>query len=338
MRLILNKLREKRGSGSVYFGIVLIIVAFIAMLVCINLFQLYGVHARAQLVSDTIADGAAIAGRTNLTFNESIAKEAAEEIFEANKQYIPDNSSISYTIDISEELNSQGASTGYYIIKTSCTLSVDTYGHNFFLSSLGGEPTHKTKYRATENSTVRCKLAVASDTFLDESYYYDREAYLGFATSTSGNRFGGYVSWLIKYYLSPEYNSIYLSNNTSFNSFCLLLDYYKCMGYDIEHFDFNSVKEFHWRLSNYNNSGAHYYTSASQIQMAADQGKPTVIVCRNARSSEIYEFYIVVPQNTTLLPNQIVVAHANGFNQNYQIIDWNEFCDQHTEIFAFSED
>lgn len=334
MGAIIRKLKEKRASGSVYLGLVLMIVAFVAVLVCVNLFQLYGVHTKAQLISDTIADGAAVAGRVNLTFDESIAKEMAKQIFDAN---ISENTDGSYTIDISEELDSWGRSTGYYLIKTSCTISANSYGHSFFLSSLGNDSEHKSSYTATANSTVRCKLAVTSDTYLKKSYYYEKDAYLGFATTTSGNRFGGYVSWLIKYYLSPEYNPIYLSNDSAFNSMCFLIDYYKCMDFETEYFAFDSIKELHQRIKAYGIGDATLHSSATQIQMAADEGRPTVIVCRNKQNPEIYEFYVVVPQNAALLPNQIVVAHANGYNQNYQIIDWNDFCSNHTEIYAYSD-
>lgn len=336
MGAITKKLKEKRASGSVYLGLVLMLVAFVAVLVCVNLFQLYGIHTRAQLISDTIADGAAIAGCVNLTFDESIAKETAEQIFQAN---ISENTNGSYTIEVNEELDSWGQSTGYYIVKTTCTISAQSYGHSFFLSSLGNDSSHKSSYTATASSTVRCKLAVTSNSYLKKSYYYEKDAYLDFATTTSKNRTGAYVSWLIKFYLSPEYNPIYLSNDSAFNSMCFLIDYYKCMGFETEYFAFDSIKELHQRTKTFGiGNDATIHNTATSLQMAADEGKPTVILCRDKQNPEIYEFYVVVPQNNTLLPNQIVVAHANGYNQNYQIIDWNDFCSNHIEIYAYSQE
>lgn len=333
MNVIRKKLCEKDANGTLYLGIVIMIVAFVVVLVCVNLFQMYTTHARAQLICDTIADGAAVAGQTTNGYFVDRAISAAEEIFQKNKI---DGTLQNYSINITNDYDDNGQYTGYKLITVTYSLSTRAYGTSF-LNNYSSN-TLSSHYTANAKAVVKAKATIQQNTWITSSYALNPNAPLPFPTTTPGARAGGYATWLIDYHLCPQQNTIYTLGGDH-EAYCLLFDYLKCMAVPVEGWrNAASLRIMHNNYTSgiFDTSIWTEMNNPETIQMAADTGKPTIILCKENLTGD-YQCYIVVPQKNAIAPGHITVAYANWFKcSNYDVLDWNDFCSKHSNIIAIT--
>lgn len=331
---------NKHGSGSIYLGFMIMIIAFVAILVCINLFQLYTLNTQVQIISDAIADGSASAGLNMFSFDETRMRTAAERIFQENNKLL-DNAFLSYTIQTTNEKDKDGNITNNKLI------TVEVYGRTeAFNSGLISSFTRNnadSSYSAKARSVVRAEVKIIQNTWITETLLSKGEYYeLPFATTEYGKRNPNYTNWLIDYYLCPGYNPIYKKSehSTITKANHLLYDYCKGMGIPgLVYGDFKndlSIILSDLKTNQYSGFGTWTkFTSASTLQSNADAGRPTVIICETKLGQP--EAYIVVPQKNALTTNQFAVAYANNTCSNYEIKDWEEFHASHQFVFAIGD-
>ena len=92
---------NKRGSGSVILGTVILMVCFFMCLFLMDSFSLFNSAARAQTVVDSAADGAAIGGEELYGINEEKANEIVQTILSEN--YPEGNTSYNLTVSEDDE-------------------------------------------------------------------------------------------------------------------------------------------------------------------------------------------------------------------------------------------
>lgn len=332
---IRNLVANKRASGSIYLGFMIMIIAFVAILVCINLFQLYTLNTQVQVISDAIADGSASAGLTMFAFDETEMRLAADKIFQYNDTL--NGVALNYTIRVVDEKDDEGHTTNNKLI------TVEVFGRtqafNSGLISAFTKNQHDDTYLAKGKSTVRAEVKVIENTWITETLLNKGELYeLPFATTDVNSRNPNYTNWVIDYFLCPQYNPIYQkAENTSItkaNHF--LYDYSKCMGIaGLVNGDFYDLSGI---LSDLKTNQFHgygtwtHYSSAADLQANADAGRPTVIICETRYGQP--EVYVVVPQKNAISSTQVAVAYANNTNSNYEVIEWNYFLSTHQHVFA----
>lgn len=332
---IKNIIANKRGSGSIYLGFMIMIIAFVAILVCVNLFQLYTLNTQVQVISDAIADGSASAGLTMFAFDETEMRLAAEKIFDYNNTL--NGITLTYTIQAVEEKDSEGHTTNNKLITVEVLGRTEAF--NSGLISAFTKNKHDDTYLAKGKSTVRAEVKVIQNTWITETLLKKGELYeLPFATTDATNRNPNYTNWVIDYFLCPEYNPIYQkADNTSVtkaNHF--LYDYSMCMGIaglvKSDFYDLSLILEDLKTNQFFGYGTWTHYSSAAELQSNADTGRPTVIICETRHGQP--EVYVVVPQKNSISSNQVAVAYANNTNSNYKIIEWNEFLSTHQYVFA----
>lgn len=346
MTSTLRLLKGKKAGAYIYLGAVFMIVGFIATLACMHFFEMYVSRTRAQLVCDTIADGAAVAGQSHIGFSISSAEAMAEELFERNVT----DSNASYDIEIVDETDSYGNPTGDKLVKVFLTSTRYPILNGGLL---------KRAYTVNANATVKVKVTYDQDYVLELSYwgnrYYDS---VPFATTTPGNRNPAYVSWLINFYLNPEFSILYQqggtleANNYDNNSF-FLFDYLRLMAVDLGpdgrtyHVD-DPVSGSNWSsitpgLPNFGafpgesstttlrheieTNGALPYpgwtreNDIAAIQQKANEGKPAILFAMSGLRRRLHA-YVVVPQNGSLPDGCVAVAYADNIGQrsNYMIL------------------
>lgn len=332
---IRNLVANKRASGSIYLGFMIMIIAFVAILVCINLFQLYTLNTQVQVISDAIADGSASAGLTMFAFDETEMRLAADKIFQYNDTL--NGVALNYTIQVVDEKDDEGHTTNNKLI------TVEVFGRtqafNSGLISAFTKNQHDDTYLAKGKSIVRAEVKVIENTWITETLLNKGELYeLPFATTDVNSRNPNYTNWVIDYFLCPQYNPIYQkAENTSItkaNHF--LYDYSKCMGIaGLVNGDFYDLSGI---LSDLKTNQFHgygtwtHYSSAADLQANADAGRPTVIICETRYGQP--EVYVVVPQKNAISSTQVAVAYANNTNSNYEVIEWNYFLSTHQHVFA----
>lgn len=333
MSTIRKKLCEKDANGTIYLGIVIMIVAFVIVLVCVNLFQLYTTHTRAQLICDAIADGAAVAGQTSNGYFVDRAESAAEAIFQKNKI---DGTLQNYSISITNEYDDRGQYTGYKFVTVTYSLSTRAYAtsflNNYSSNALSGH------YTANAKAVVKAKATIQQNTWITSSYALNPNAPLSFPTTVPGTRAGGYATWLIDYHLCPQINPIYTLGRDD-DVYCLLFDYLKCMAVPVE--DWRNAASIQIMHNNYTSGifDTSLWTetnSPEALQMAADNGKPAIILCKENITGD-YQCYIVVPQKNAIALGHIAVAYTNWFKcSNYDVLNWSDFCAEHSNIIAIT--
>lgn len=332
--MIHKVLCNKKANATVYYCVVLMLMAFLVLTVCINIFRMYSMDVRIQLISDAISDGAAVYGQTPIGFDENRTIRAAEELFQINKL---DGINLSYDITVDDEIIN-GSNTGDKIVTVTVTGQADHIFTDFinFLSD-PNNPAPGT-FQIKAKSVVKVDVMVEAGAALSQSYYEAgrHDLPLGdFITTTPGNRNASYITWLMEYYLSPEYNPIYqpdgVTNATKGGH--LLLDYIKHMGLSAEPYSPESLVSGSGTAA-YSSYSFDQNATAAQIQEVADAGEIMFITCRDSASSDP-EVYIVVPAKSILETNEISVAYANKTTDNYKVIDWDEFKATHTSIHLY---
>ena len=329
-----DKIKEKTASGSLYIGVTVMIVAYIAVLVCVNLYQLYSLNIKAQLICDTIADGAAVAGQITSGFDENLAKQKALDLYEANKT---DGMEHSYSIAIERQESGQYA--GCMKIEVSYRISSNAFGINF-LNSFSNENANS-HYIATAKATAIAKTHTFSGSWLRESFLYNNEQPfpVGIEPTNPGNRNKFWTSIFIGNYLSPKDNPIYSQGN----DLCV-----RRLVYD--YLMFHSVSDDVWKnneslsdiytaynsnLSDSNSQWSRVNSDPEEILSHVNEGKPTLILCKYG---EKYQCYIVSPEKN-LEVGQIAVAYTNESSRaNFEKIDWQDFCDTHSDIIIITTD
>lgn len=332
---ITSLLSDKKASGSIYLGFMIMIVAFVAILVCVNLFQLYTLNTQVQIISDAIADGAASAGLTMFSFDETKMREAANEIFKYNDSI--SGLDLNYSISVENEVDRNGHSTNNKLI------TVEVFGRKqAFNSGLIEAFTNAdadNEYAAMGRAVVRAEVKTVENSWIDDTILKKPESYeLPFAPTEIGKRNANYVNWLVDYYLCPAYNPVYQKPETSVitRADWLLYDYLVCMGIPGMRADFGNFSHVLEDLIT-NQPSATFsnwvrFANVKDIQKNADAGKPTIIICETLHGQ--WETYIVVPQKNTLQDGEIAVAYANEKRSNYNVLNWNEFCKVHQNIFS----
>lgn len=326
---IRSVLCNKKAGASVYLGVVLMLLAFVVVTICINVFQMYSMDLQAQLISDCIADGAAIAGQTPLGFDESRALSAAQEIFDYNN-CIQNNTYI-FNITITDE-TANGIATGDKLISVTVSGQSNYVFADILKSFTDDAETINEDFAVRATSVVKAEAENAITSILMQSYFIGGRyeiPVVDIPTTSPGNRLSSYPTWLINYYLCPEYNSIYQPVGES-KAGHFLLDYLKHMGVYSRPYTAEQILT---------GDGANFFatysisetTHPTQIQAKANAGEIVFIVCRDAATSEA-EIYIVVPSHDQLSQSQITVAYANRETDNYKIIEWADFQNTHTNI------
>lgn len=335
-------LKNKNAGAYIYLGAVFMIVGFIATLACMHFFEMYVSRTRAQLICDAIADGAAVAGQSHIGFSESRAESMANKLFAKNSA----SADADFTMEIVDETDSHGNPTGDKLIKVYYTSTRDPILNGGLL---------RRAYTVHANATVKVKITYEQQYVLSESYwgnaYYNS---VPFATTTPGNRNPAYVSWLINFYLNPEYSEMYMQSwtnalNRDVNSF-FLFDYFRLMAIDLGpggvtcHIDdYTSLgnsgmpglpggsglpglgggtgtsggQTLRKEIENNGNlpfPGWTPVSGAQNIQSIANTGKP-VVIFTVGNSQRTMRAYVVVPQNGNLPDGCIAVAYFDEQGQ-----------------------
>lgn len=329
-----STLGNKQAGATVYLGVVLMLMAFLVITICINVFQMYSIDVRAQLISDAVADGSAVAGQTPLGFDDVRMRTAASKIFDLNNTL--SDATLSYDIEVTDEIV-DGSYTGYKLV----TVTVSGYSNYFYTDIVdffdGSDDTMSEAFSVNAKSVVKAKAETTITNTLSQSFYENGRHLLpdvGIITTTPGNRLASYTTWLIDFYLCPEYNPIYqsTSSGTSKNGH-LLLDYLKHMGLYSEPYSAESILTGPGRtaFSSYAVSGD---ITATEMQSKANSGEVVFIACRDVGTGAA-EIYIVIPSKSALEDNCIAVAFANTAADNYKIINYEDFKTTHTEISVY---
>lgn len=83
----LKKINWKEGFGTAILGSVMILVAFVMTLMVFQQLIVYDTAAKAQIVSDTISDGAAVAAALPMDVDETKADNMIAQLLEENEKY-----------------------------------------------------------------------------------------------------------------------------------------------------------------------------------------------------------------------------------------------------------
>ena len=326
-------LSSKRASGSIYLGFMIMIIAFVAILVCVNLFQLYTLNTQVQIISDAIADGSASAGLTMLSFDETKMRKAADDIFDYNN--LP-GLFMTYSISVENEIDEEGTPTNNKLI------TVEVFGRkqafNRGLISVFTNVVADNEYAAKGRSVVRAEVKTLENSWIEETLLKKPENYqLPFVPTEPKNRNANYVNWLIDYYLCPEYNPVYQKPDSAIftRADWLLYDYITCMGITGMSPEFRNFSYILEDLKTNQPTGFGSWTrfnNAGDMQANAEQGKPTIIICETPLG--LQEVYIIVPQKNRLQPGEFAAAYANNTNSNYEVMQWDDFCATHQHVFA----
>lgn len=331
LKSIRSIITNKQAGASVYLCVILMLMAFLVITICINVFQMYSVDVRAQLISDVIADGSAVAGQTPLGFDEARMLAAAETIFNSNNSI--DDITLDYNISVADELIN-GSPTGYKLI----TVTVSGRSNHYFTALIdffksSNEETPQS-FDVHAKSVVRAKVENSAASVLQQSYYEGGRHSLpavDITTTAPGNRIASYSTWLIEYYLCPEFNPIYQPGlSATPKSGHLLLDYLKHMGLYSEPHSAESILTGAGQAA-FASYAFNSNASASNIQAKANAGEVMFFVCRNAQTGAA-EIYIVVPAKFDIGDGAIAVAYANQDTDNYKIIDLDTFKTTHSDL------
>lgn len=295
---------------------------------CINLFQLYGKHAKTQLICDAIADGAAVAGLTPAGFDETRMKEAARKIAEYNGL-----TNMDYTIDVDDEKDKHGNYTGNKLITVDIRIRGDYYGSQYL-----GLTNH---FSIKAHSVVRAEVDVTNYSLLQTSYYDISATTPPFVTTTQGTRNPFFNKWLIGYYLCPQHNPIYVSQNEVSHAHKLLYDYLLCT----DTLPLLECDALMWPFYFTSPSPAGNWTQltdAAEIQAAADAGETVILtvipddtktaidglapfdsLSEEEASTLFYsaKLYLVIPSSSVMQEGCVHVAHANANPTNSMYID-----------------
>lgn len=313
-------LRSRKASAAVYLGIAIMLVALVAIIVCINYYSLYSTHLKAQLICDTIADGAAIAGQTVSGYDEDKVREVAEKLFENNKM---DGVQQTYTLEIKDVPNANEK-----LIVVEMKTEASFYGAKFLdIGEL---------FNANTRSVVQVKYSVIADTWIQESFYNRPNDKLTFAASIEGNRNASYINWLVEYYLNPEKNPLYLFQNSAPRSHYLIYDYIKCMG--LKPGDPKTLSEWKNYFASQDAKDAGWIVGAdpTALQAEAELGKPVLIIQTMKDGTE--NFFIVVPQRQVLPEGYIAVAYANHGTTNYKAMCWSDLLLDESSVIAVTHE
>lgn len=337
MLAVKSTIGNKRAGVSIYLGVILMLIAFLVIAICINIFQMYSIDVRVQLICDVVADGSAIAGQTPLGFDEERTKMAADKIFGLNNTL--SDAELDYEIQITDEVI-DGSPTGNKLV------SVQVFGRsNYFYTEIldffdGKSDVLAKTFSVSAKSVVKAIVKTEITSVLTESYFEGKRYQLptvGIITTTPGNRLASYSTWLIDYYLCPEYNPIYQpSSPGAAKSGHFLLDYLKHMGLYSEPFSAESILSGDGQ-SFFLSYIAAFDTNAASIQSKANAGEVMFFACRNNESGAA-ELYIVVPAKTNLDEGCIAVAYANSETNNYHVLKLDDFMATHSNVTFYHHD
>ena len=290
------------GNGSIIMGTVTMMLAFLSIIVIIEIFNIQFTHTKTQMLTDVIADGTAVAGNTYGGFDESRMEAVAQTLVERNG--VADD--ISYTIIAEPERDELGQSTGNTIV----TATVEATKEHL-ISGLLNEDT----FTIQTSAEVWVGMKIGGGGWLDSSLAVNPVP-LPFETTQPGSRSGAYVTWFMNYYLVPDSNPVYDSSIYDVGSY-LLHDYLVCMGFG-DVYPYRSTAEWYTLFSS-SPSGWTKATSLSEIQASANNGKPVVMFFTN--DSGVKDICLVVPTQGVVEHNQIATAHAGQSNWNYKRIN-----------------
>lgn len=320
MPVFLRKIRnEKRGNGIVCLSMVILILIFISVFVIINLLHLYLAKNKLQLVGDTIADGAAVAGLNPQGFSETDVIHMAHQILEKNRnndsKQNPDYMKMHIEkINVKAEKDSDNQETGNYIVRVDMKATLGTLATN--LLNLSDKTHIKT------SSTVLVKPKEIHNMWLQSSFVWNQNDNVPFTTTYPGKRNPQYVNWFIFNYLHPSENPLYHKNVALKEANGWFLgDYFKCLGYTVE----APIERFEKNHQYYGNRSIQKTTDFKFLSDIAQTGRPAVIICNNPTR----DVYIVLP-------------FMYEFDQEGKIavacIGKNASCYKHIPIDQFSAD
>ena len=106
---MLKKINWNEGLGTALLGSVMILVGFIMTLLVFQQLIVYDTAAKAQIVSDTISDGAAVASALPMNIDETKADYTLTQLLNENQKY---SDNVDYTL-LSSYFTKDMSRTGY---------------------------------------------------------------------------------------------------------------------------------------------------------------------------------------------------------------------------------
>lgn len=323
---ILKKIRKinwRRGNGTLYLSSFVLFLAFAASVAVMEIFNLYYNQSKLQTITDTVADGSAIAALTPVGFDRDRMDDAANELLQKNGVV---GTSVSTTIVANDEKDSHGNRTGDKLVTVNLLMNKNylvanprSYGSLFSISS---------------HSKVRAKVVDNSAEMQTHSFAGINNAVATYPTTSDGSRNAAYINWLIEYRLNPEYNPVYQRGGIN-NSYYFIYDYLISMRFN----GFNSpLLNWEQQCAIWLNNTLSSWTditgcSATQIQNIADTGKPVVVTLYD--SSGKFEAAVVVPRKGVLSGGEIALARVGEKNDNYVRTNYNDLKSEYTvKIFT----
>ncbi len=330
-------LSSKEGSGTLYLGLAVLGLAFASVVFCVSLYQLYTYDMRAQLICDSIADAAAVAGQTPEGFDDSISKQTAKDVYNRNIVSLKSGTRTQYTINIQDEKLYNGVKTGYKIITVHVSINSNALMAKLFKNS------ERLDSKAT--AVVRAKIVTSEVHWMNWtgynmtiSQFYRKANDEGYPILDSRSPI--YLKYIINSILHPSKNQTYdLLSPTGYEpieeayfindylSFLKVVDFEKGMPEKI-------VPEF--VLDNY---GAYAVWRRSfdpvELQAAANEGKPVIVYIYNAED-DAYASYMVIPCQGIMPNGCIAVAYTNYTGRsNYDELQWSDLDNGHNLVYAF---
>lgn len=320
MKNIKNKKYWKSGSGSTYLGIVVLLICFVASIVIMERFNLFYTQTKAQVIADSVSDGAALAGVNVGGFNSNDMKDMAYDIIDANKV---DNASLTYDIQVENEYDKRGVPNGNKLVTVNTEITKKYFVPNYL--------SYGDRFKVSATAVVRVEAPSTYNAFLYQSFYTNKNMTLPFATSSINHRDDGYVTWFINYYLSPEYNDLYKGRFGNTYTEHFITDYMVCMGFNKT----ECYQHGHGGWKNYLSSaqastdGWFKISNLSKAQQYADKGYAVVLV-----KSESPSLSVVIPKQGNISSNEICIAYADQNNSNCTRVSFSEISNEPYTVYV----
>lgn len=311
----ISKIKNQRGSSSMMLCMSLTLLCCVAIIVVINLFQMYSLNIKAQTVCDSIADGAAVAGQNPTGFDRDAAKKVANDLVVAN------NMGTAPVITFSEEL-SGGYPTGYELVTVNYKAKTRLYSADSFSVD---------QFTVSGHSVVRAEVPNDAENWIPRSFFRESYREVPFTTTGAGKRNPAYVTWFIKYYLCPQYNPVYQPSGVLSKGNEFIYDYLRCMG--LSSTEITPLPSDQWLDYFVMSGGWHLETEVDAIKSAANSGQPVVMLSIQGYDLDMCA---VVPETSLTKADEIATAQAGLECWNSRNIDYEQLKKDADAVYVFT--
>lgn len=329
----------RRGSGSVFVGMSMIVLCAIFTLLVITEYSVSDTVVRSQMVTDAIADGSSKLAKMPHSIDEDVLIAAANQIAEYNE------TDAKYTVRAEVTEKTDSVAGGVFTNTISYTVETAT--------TVG---TQRVPIVHTSEAKISAITSVADSQWITSRHIKS----VPFPTTKPGQRSAFYVNWFIDDYLAVDLNPAYeMDTSTYCNIF--MHDYLVCLGFDgARDAPYKNRTSYKWYVamiqSVITGEGKYYdsviandgwycvledakegirllqedpESAAEIIQNAANQGKPVIgLQHDHLKSGSVrHHCFVVVPQRGELKKGEIAIAEAGGgisFNTNYRVLTLGE--------------